>query len=68
MPGAFKVRGARCQVRRLGAWTVLALALLAPPRVAAQNRVVLEAELERLQTALRIPAMSAAVVDGGTIV
>lgn len=34
----------------------------------AQNRVVLEAELERMQAALRIPAMSAAVVEGGTIV
>jgi CubicO group peptidase (beta-lactamase class C family) len=47
---------------------VLILALLLPARAAAQNRVVLEAELERLQAALRVPAMSAAVVEGGTIV
>jgi len=53
-----------CRAGRL----FLALALLAPSGVAAQNRVLLEAELERLQTALRIPAMSAAVVEGGTIV
>ncbi len=47
---------------------LLALALLLPARAAAQNRVVLEAELERLRAALRIPAMSAAVVEGGTLV
>jgi CubicO group peptidase (beta-lactamase class C family) len=56
-------------VRRYAELTILLLlVLVAPARAAAQNRVVLEAELERLQAALRVPAMSAAVVEGGTIV
>ncbi|MFN2445252.1 MAG: serine hydrolase [Vicinamibacterales bacterium] len=44
-------------------------ALLALPSAAsAQNRAVLEAELERLRVALGIPQMSAAVAESGTIV
>jgi CubicO group peptidase (beta-lactamase class C family) len=46
----------------------LACALMAPSTVAGQNRAALEAELERLRTDLRIPSMSAAVVEGGTVV
>ncbi len=47
---------------------LLALALAAPPPAAAQNRAAFEAQLEALRTALGIPSMSAAVVEGGTIV
>lgn len=47
----------------------LAAALtLLPAGAAGQNRVVVEAELERLRTTLGIPQMSAAVAEGGTIV
>lgn len=56
------------QARQPATAIALALALLGPTRAAAQNRAGLEAELERLHTALRIPSMSAAVVEGGTIV
>lgn len=66
--GAFEVRGARLTGRRSAALAVLVSALLAPSPATGQNRAVLEAELERLQATLRIPSMSAAVVEGGTVV
>ena len=47
---------------------LLALALAAPPPAFAQNRAAFEAELDGLRTALGIPSMSAAVVEGDTIV
>lgn len=46
----------------------VALALALPALAAAQNRAVVEAELERLSAALGIPQMSAAVAEGGTVV
>ena len=56
------------QVSQPAAGLALALALLGPPDATAQNRAGLEAELERLHGTLRIPSMSAAVVEGGTLV
>lgn len=47
---------------------MLAFVLTAPAPVAAQNRAAFEAELDALRTALGIPSMSAAVVEGDTIV
>jgi CubicO group peptidase (beta-lactamase class C family) len=47
---------------------VLCTAVACPASVAAQNRAALESELDRIRRDLEIPAMSAAVVEGGTIV
>ena len=56
-----------CHAGRLLLVGLIAL-LLVPPGVAAQNRAALEAELDRIRRELQIPAMSAAVIEGGTVV
>jgi CubicO group peptidase (beta-lactamase class C family) len=50
-----------------GGWLFL-LVLLAPLPVSAQNRAAFEADLTALREQLRVPAMSAAVVEAGTLV
>jgi CubicO group peptidase (beta-lactamase class C family) len=55
-------------VSRKAAALVAILTIVLPPLAAAQDRAAVEAELERLRRELRIPAMSAAVVESGTTV
>jgi len=49
-------------------FAVAALLLFLPISSLAQDRAAVEAEIDRLRRELRIPALSAAVVEGGTTV
>jgi CubicO group peptidase (beta-lactamase class C family) len=54
-------------VRRIGT-TLVCIGVFLPGSLLAQNRAAFQAELEHLRRELRIPALSAAVVESGTTV